>query len=146
MCAFKKECNKWDLMSLRRNFHYKWLSLQVDLYMIWKEQVFVVNVMVINLTCETMALNVISRSATAAAKLNTIAKIYFATPLLRSTSIESFMKGITLFQWPWKCTVHLGAMWIVSSSSLFYNRRSKDHYIFAINFSSSVLILFFNVL
>jgi hypothetical protein len=36
------------------------ISLQVDLYMIWKDQVFVVDVMVINLTCKTMALNVIS--------------------------------------------------------------------------------------
>jgi hypothetical protein len=36
------------------------VSLQADLYMTLKEQIFVVNVVVINPTLETMALSVIS--------------------------------------------------------------------------------------
>jgi hypothetical protein len=39
-------------------------------------------------------------------------------PLLKFVSIEGFMKGIILFQWPWRCTTHLGVIWIVSSRSV----------------------------
>ncbi len=52
------------------------ISLQVDLYMIRKDQVFVANVMVIDLTWETMALNVINPPVGATMEPNTIAKIH----------------------------------------------------------------------
>jgi hypothetical protein len=29
-------------------------------------------------------------------------------PLLRFTNIKGFMRGTTLFRWPWRCTTHLG--------------------------------------
>jgi hypothetical protein len=51
------------------------VSLQVDLYMIRKNYVFVANVVVIDTTWETMAMSVINRLACVATKLNTIVKI-----------------------------------------------------------------------
>jgi hypothetical protein len=77
----------WDIMYAlaRKNEHAIWkeqwyaltsgVSLQVDIYMTWEDQVFVVNVVVTNSTWETMVLNVISRPTCAIAKLSTIAKI-----------------------------------------------------------------------
>jgi len=53
-----------------------------------KDQVFVINVVVIDLTWEIMALNVITILAGAAANL---------APLLRFANIEGFMKGTILF-------------------------------------------------
>jgi hypothetical protein len=72
-------------------------------------------------------------------------------PLLRSINIESFMKDVTLFRWLWKCTLHLGVIWIVSSRNVFIFSMIDDQEIiypclFAFNFSSNVLVLLFNVL
>ncbi len=39
-------------------------------------------------------------------------------PLLKFANIKGFMKGITLFRWPWRCTMHSGMMWIVLSGSM----------------------------
>jgi len=51
------------------------VSLQIDFYMTREDQVFVVDVVVIDLTWETMALNVISQPSNAVVKLNAIVKI-----------------------------------------------------------------------
>jgi hypothetical protein len=51
------------------------VSLRINVYMIREDQVFVVNVMVTDLTHETMATSVISRPTSAAAKLSAIIKI-----------------------------------------------------------------------
>jgi hypothetical protein len=52
------------------------ISLWTNLYMTWEDQVFVFDVVVIDLMQETMVLNVISRLANAIVKLNVIAKIH----------------------------------------------------------------------
>jgi len=51
------------------------VSLRTDLFMTWNDHIFVVNVMVIDLTQETMASNVINQPTCAAIKFNTIVKI-----------------------------------------------------------------------
>ncbi len=73
------------------------------------------------------------------------------TPLQKSVSIKDFMKGTTLFWWPWRCIMHLGVTWIISSRSVFVFSTIGDReviypYLFAFNFSSSVLALFFSML
>ncbi len=40
------------------------------------------------------------------------------TSLLKSASIEGFMRGTILFHWPWRCIIHSGVIWIVSSKSV----------------------------
>jgi hypothetical protein len=51
------------------------VSLQTNLYLTWKDQVFVTNVVVSDPTQKTMALNVINQPTNVVAKLRTIAKI-----------------------------------------------------------------------
>jgi hypothetical protein len=51
------------------------ISLQVDLYMTWNDQVFVVDVVVSDLMHEMVALNVISWLVCVVVKFNAIAKI-----------------------------------------------------------------------
>jgi hypothetical protein len=51
------------------------VSLQANLYMTWKDQVFVLNVVVIEPMWETVASSVINRPTGAIAKLNAIVKI-----------------------------------------------------------------------
>ncbi len=58
-----------------------WISLQVDLYMTHEDQVFIVDVVVIDPTRETVTTSVISRPTCAVAKLNTIVKIRKYTKL-----------------------------------------------------------------
>jgi hypothetical protein len=82
------------------------VSLQAAFYMIWKDQVFIIDVVVMDMTQKTVAnLNVISWLVGATMKL--------------SASIEGFMRGTTLFRWPWRCTSHLGMIWIVSPGNAF---------------------------
>ncbi len=83
--------------------------------------------------------------------INQQMQLWNLTPLLRSTSIKVFMKGITLFWWSWRCMGHLGMIWIISSRSVLVfstidNQKVIYLWFFAFDFSSSVLILFFNVL
>jgi hypothetical protein len=52
------------------------VSLQVGFYMTWKDQVFIVDVVVIDLMQETMALSVINWPTSAVAKFNAIVKIH----------------------------------------------------------------------
>jgi hypothetical protein len=92
---------RWHTLMLR-------ISLRANLYMTRKDQVFIANVVVIDLTWEMMVSSVISRPTSVAKNL---------VPLLRSASIEGFMKGTTLFQWSWKCTMHPCVIWIVSLGS-----------------------------
>jgi hypothetical protein len=82
----------------RKNGHIVWreqwyaltsgISLQFDLYMTRKDQVFIANVVVIDQTWEIVPSNVISQPLSATAKL---------VSLLISTSIEGFIRGTTLF-------------------------------------------------
>jgi hypothetical protein len=72
-------------------------------------------------------------------------------PLLKSANIKGFMTGTTLFWWPWKCMAYMGTIWIVSSWSVpifptIDNREVTYPCLFAFNFLSNVLVLFFNVL
>jgi len=72
-------------------------------------------------------------------------------PLLRSVNIEGFMKNNILFQWPWRCTTHLGVIWIISSGSVLVFFIIDDQEViypslFAFNFLGSVLVLLSNVL
>jgi hypothetical protein len=52
-----------------------WVSLWADFYMTHEDQVFIVNVVIIDLTQETMITSVISWPTSASAKLNAIIKI-----------------------------------------------------------------------
>ncbi len=83
--------------------------------------------------------------------VNQQVQLWNLAPLLRSASIEGFMKGTILFQWPWRCTAHLGVIWIVSSRSvlIFFmidDRKVIYPCLFRFNFLGNVLVLFFNVL
>ncbi len=53
-----------------------WVSLQADLYMTHENQVFIVNVVIIDSTQEMVATSVISQLEGAAAKFNTIVKVH----------------------------------------------------------------------
>jgi hypothetical protein len=61
-------------------------------------------VVVVDPTPKTVVSNVINPPTIV--KLNTIVKI------------QGFMRGTTLFQWPWKCMVHPGVIWIISSGTV----------------------------
>jgi len=61
------------------------------------------------------------------------------------------MKGTILFQWPWKCMVHSGMIWIISLRSVFVFLTIDDQeiiylYFFAFNFLNNMIILLFNML
>ncbi len=71
------------------------ILLRVDLYMTREYHAFVANVMVINLTWETMATNVISQLPSAIAKFNSIIKIY---------KYRRFHDKHHLFLWRWRYT------------------------------------------
>jgi hypothetical protein len=70
-------------------------------------------------------------------------------PLLISTSIKGFMRGTTLFRRPWRCTLHLGGIWIISSSvpifSTIGNWKVIYPYLFKFNFLGNLLVLLFNM-
>jgi hypothetical protein len=74
-----------------------------------KDRVFVADVVVTDLTQETVVSSVINWPIDVVVKLNA---------MLKSASIESFMRGTILFWWPWKCTTHLGMIGIVSLESV----------------------------
>ncbi len=106
-----------------------------------EDWVFIDDVVVTNLTREMVVSNVINRSTSVASNLSAIVK---------TASIEGFMRCTTLFQWPWRCTMHLGVIWIVSFGSVPLLSIIDDWEViyprlFAFNFSSNVLILFLNM-
>jgi hypothetical protein len=117
------------------------ISLRIDLYMTWKDQVFIADVMVIDLTWKTVISSVINRPIGAVANL---------ASLLRFASIKGFMKGTILFQWPWMCTTHLSVIWIVSSSVPIFSMINDQEVIypclFVINFSNNMWASPLNVL
>jgi hypothetical protein len=76
--------------------------------MTFEDQVFIANVVVIDPTWETVAMSVINRLIGATVKFSAIVK---------SASIEGFMRGTTLFRW--RCTTHLNAIKIISLGSVF---------------------------
>jgi hypothetical protein len=71
-------------------------------------------------------------------------------PLLRPTNIEGFVRGTILFWWPWRCMTHPSMTFIISLRNMFVFSTIDDYKViypcfFAFNFSSNVLVLFFNV-
>jgi hypothetical protein len=74
-------------------------------------------VVVTNLTCETIVTSVISPSIGVVTKLSTIAKI---------CKYNRFHEGTILFRWPWKCTAHLGMIWIISSGNVLIYSMIND--------------------
>jgi hypothetical protein len=117
------------------------VSLQIDLYMTREDQVFVANVVVTDLTEETMASSVITRPVGVAMKLNVIAKI---------RKYKGLHEGHHFIPMAWRCTMHLLVIWIVSSRNvpIFFTIDNQEviyPYLFTFNFSSIVLILSFSV-
>jgi hypothetical protein len=118
------------------------VSLQANFYMTREDQIFVTNVVVVNPTWEMVASTFISQLVNVATKLNVIAKIYKYK--------KGFMKGTTLFQWPWRCTTCMCVIWIVLSRNVPIFSTIKDREViypclFAFNFSNNMLVLLFNV-
>jgi hypothetical protein len=109
--------------------------------MTWKDQVLVADVVVINLTWEMVASNVITRLACVVIKLNAITKIH---------KYRGFHEGHNLFKWPWRCTTHPSMIWIISSRNVPIFSTIDDQkiiypYLFAFIFSSNMLVLPFNM-
>jgi hypothetical protein len=104
---------------IRKNGHAIWrerwyalmlgVSLWTNFYMIWEGRVFVVNIVVTHSTWKMVASHVISWP---------IVQLQNLMPLLRFANIEGFVVGTILFEWPWRCMVHLNVIWIVSSRSV----------------------------
>jgi hypothetical protein len=117
------------------------VSLQANLYMIRKDQVFVANVVFIDPTWETVATNVISRPASVAMKLSTIVNIHKYIGLHEGHHF--IMMAMEVHGAP-RCDMDC---FIVECARLFHNRRSGGHYfyLFAFNFSSNMFILLFNM-
>jgi hypothetical protein len=95
------------------------ISLWVDLYMTWKDQVCIVNVVVTNPTQETVISSVISQPTSVVAELSTIAKI---------RKYRKLHKGHHFI--PMAMEVHdaLGRdMDCFISAHIFHDRQSKGH-------------------
>jgi hypothetical protein len=61
------------------------------------------------------------------------------------------MRGTILFRWPWRCTAHSGAIWIISLGCVLVFSTIDDQEViypcfFAFNFSGNVLVLLFILL
>jgi hypothetical protein len=88
-----------------------------------------------------MTSSVISQPISAIIKFNVITKICKYKDI----------RGITLFQWPWRCTMHPNEICIVSSRNVlvFFTIDIQEviySCLFAFNFSRSKLVLLFNML
>ncbi len=82
--------------------------------------------------------------------VNQHVQLWNLMPLLISINIKGFMKGTTLFQWPWRCTMHLNVIWIISLRSVFVFSTIDDWKViypclFAFKFLGDVVILLFNM-
>jgi hypothetical protein len=118
------------------------VSLWSNLYMTSKNQVFVANVVVIVMTQKVVALSVISWPTSATAKFNAIVKIHNYKGLHEGHHfIPLAMEAFDTL----KCDMD---RFIKECACLFHNKQLKGYllYLFAFNFLSNVLILFFNVL
>jgi hypothetical protein len=82
--------------------------------------------------------------------VNQHVQLYNLMPLLRFARIKGFMRGTTLFQWPWRCMVHIDGIWIISSRSVFVFFMIDDQeviypWFFTFIFLSNTLVLLFNM-
>jgi hypothetical protein len=114
------------------------VSLQVDFYMIRDDQVFVVNVMVTNLTWNMMVMCVINWLTNATTKINAFVNIHKYRGLHEGHHFISMsMEVHNTFK-------HDMDHFIKERARLFHDRKSRGHLSlsFAFSFSS---ILFFNV-
>jgi hypothetical protein len=107
-----------------------------------ENQVFIVDVVVIDPTQETVASSVINWLAV---------QLWNLMSLLESANIESFKRGTILFQWPWRYTTHSSMIWIVSLGNvlIFFtinDRKVIYPFFFTFNFLNNMLVLFFCVL
>jgi hypothetical protein len=91
------------------------ISLQIDLYMTREDQVFVANVMVTDLTWETMATSVINQPIGAIVELSAIAKIH------KYKGLHDKHHFI-----PMAMEVHLDVIWIVSSRNVLIFSMIND--------------------
>jgi len=95
--------------------------LQVDLYMTWKDHVFVVNVMVIDLTQETLASSVINPLVGATVEPSAITKIH------KYKRIQKRHHFIPMAMEVHDALEHDMDRFIKEFVHLFHNRRSKGH-------------------
>jgi hypothetical protein len=100
------------------------VSLQVDLYMTRKEQVFIVDVMVIDPTWEMVALNVINWPTCATMKLNTIVKIRKYRRLHENHHLNPMAMEV---HGAYGCNMDC---FIKECAHLFHDRQSKWLFIF----------------
>jgi hypothetical protein len=118
------------------------ISLWVNLYMIQKDQVFIANVVVTNLTWETTIWNVINQPTSAVVKPNVIVKI---------RKYNGLHEGHHLCRWPWRCTAYSSVIWIVSLENVLIFSMINDQEVihpclFTFNFSGNMLVLLFSLL
>jgi len=90
---------------------------------------------------KTVASSVINWLTSATTKLNAIAKI---------PNMKGFKRSTFLFWWTWRCTGHLGVIWIVSLGnvlmfSIIDNQEVIYPCLFTFNFSNNMLVLFSRV-
>jgi hypothetical protein len=107
-----------------------------------EDYIFVADVVVIDLMWEIVTSSVISWSTNVVMEFNAIIKI---------RKYKGFMRGTTLFQWPWRCITPLGMIWIVSLRSvpIFFmidNQEVIYPCFYTFNFLSNMLILFLNMI
>jgi hypothetical protein len=74
-----------------------------------EDQVFITDVVVIDLTWEMVALSVISQPASVATKLSAIVNIH---------TYKGFHEGHHFIPMAMECTAHSSVIWIVSSGSV----------------------------
>jgi hypothetical protein len=115
------------------------ISLRIDLYMTCEDQVFIANVMVINLTWKIVATNVMNQPDIAIAELNTIVKI------CKYRRLHDKHHFILMAM-----ELRLDVIWIVSSGNVLIFSTINDQKViypclFTFNFSNSVFILLLNV-
>jgi hypothetical protein len=89
--------------------------------MIWKDQIFIVDVMIINLTWETMASSVISWPTCAAIEFRVIVKIHKYRELYKGHHF--ILMAVEVHGTPRRDIDRF----IRECIRLFYDRRSKDH-------------------
>jgi hypothetical protein len=134
----------WDVMYafIQKSGHIIWrkwwytftskVSLQANFYMIWEDQVFVADVVVIDPMQETMAFSVISQPANGATKLNFITKIH---KYWRLHEGHHFIPTTMEVHGAPECDMD---HFIKDCARLFHDRWSKGH------LSLSFYIQFFN--
>jgi hypothetical protein len=106
-----------------------------------KDQVFIVDVVVIDLMWETMFLNAIHQPTVTIAKLIAIAKIH---------KYKTFHEGHHFILMGMVVHGILGVIWINSSRNVLVfsmknNKKIIDPCLFAFNFSNNMLVLLFSV-